>query len=441
MQSQCVIINPPVEDISCSGYFSLPCGALSFLNQIKPHIASFAFYDFLHEDFACTGETFTSKRAGLIEYPSTRINLPSTLKGIKRRYRRFGNTLTSFSFWLESRDIQLNQAKIFIQTDFTYRAQGVINFVRQLIEQWGAASENIILGGVCAALIPEYFKIRLPGIKFYSSSILKDYFNQAQSPHPPHPNLSVYKHLSYIPFRLSPNCPDHCDYCASAYLRQYHDTVYNSFSNRNSVPPPVSPSSLSAYLNTYSNQFDTNIIYPIDDALLVHWKLLPGFLEPGRYRVYTPNGIHLKYINAQSARVLYQCGFKELRFGVEGMSSACMAQSSFKIKGINIEEKITHLTTAGFRLKDIHFYLLYGLENQTFEDARTTINTLKKYGCKLNLCGYSPVPHTPMFSRLDSKLKGTLSHNPIITNNNTVSLWNPEFTEDRINELKTLSAV
>jgi MoaA/NifB/PqqE/SkfB family radical SAM enzyme len=340
--------------------------------------------------------------------------------------------MQSFHEYVRQSKVRLQDAVLFINTDFTYRAGGVINFLHSLQRKYNVKAGNIVLGGISAVLIPEFFQERLPGVKIYSSMLFKHITGvDAGAAAVPLPLLDVYRNLRFIPFRLSGLCPDDCDYCASKYIRE----KFPADAPMKELPVVT----VREYLEHYTKLFKTRVVIPIDDALMVNVRKIQKAFADGDYSVYTPNGLHLKYINKTTASLLYKLGFKELRFGVETLSGSLHKYSSYKIRDVGVKEKINILVDAGFMRRQIRFYIMYGLEEQKYEDVKETVRLLKELKCRINVSGYSPVPHTSMYERLNKKLHGLFEKEPGICNNNTVPLWNREFSEERIKEIKKLS--
>ncbi|MBF0432703.1 MAG: radical SAM protein [Fibrobacteria bacterium] len=425
-------INPPVEDFACTNYYSLPFGMLSFIHIIRLHIPEFFYFDFLHEDFANQGEKYTYKKNNLYEYPRTQIQKPKALEKLNRYYRRFGNSSDSFDAYLTKNHINLDTCILYVNTDFTYRGPGIVRFLWELQNQYGISFSNIVLGGTAATLIPEYFKTHLPGIGFFNPDMLMAYTDRVLETMDNSPAFyDVYKNLRFIPFRLNRFCPDKCAYCASRRISAslgYTRPVFNKTASW--------VESLGMHLEQYTKQFKTDLLIPFDDALMYSLKYLPAIFGRKRYKIYTPNGLHLKMVTPESARLLFQLGFEQLRFGIETLSQKHQEDSSDKIRNISIKDKLNMLLEAGFNRSQIRFYIIYGLEGQRFEDVLETITALKPLGCGFNISGYAPVPGTPMYDRVNKGLNGIFDREPALGNNSTVPLWNPEFSEERIDKIK-----
>ncbi|MFC1503946.1 radical SAM protein [Spirochaetota bacterium] len=441
MSSKYLFINPPVQEFSCSNFYSLPYGMIHIMSEFIRNDIEFCFYDFLHEDFSYHDEKYKYKPNGTCQYPEKDIEKPIIFKDLHRRYKRFGNSIASFDEFTKKNKINMEQTTCFVSLDFTYRALSIINFI-DFLHTYGIKNEHIVIGGTAALLIKPYLAEILPGIRFYSPALLNDITGKKLQPGTDlyAPDLSVYKTLSFIPFRISRYCPFTCSYCANEYLSEYNSKyfdihIHTSISKNKSSEYAKT---LKGHIKRYSQRFNTNIAVPLDDAFLYNIDVIEQIFTDNTYKIYTPNGIHIHKIDPVTAPLLKKAGLAELRFGIESIGGKHQELSNFKLNNVDINKKIDLLIKAGFEKKQIRFYILYGLFDQTFKDVMDTIEFLKKTGCRINASGFSPVPYTEMYDRLNKKTDNLFDLHPELANNNTVPLWNREFTEDKVDRIKRL---
>jgi len=426
-----LFINPPVEDFSSSDHFALPYGMLAFMKKMIAAGVKFYFYDFLHRDFAYNNERYTWKKDHTGRYPERIIPKPALLQNTRRYFKRYGNSFASFQSYLHEHNIVLTAFTcIFINTDFTYHIPGVVAFIKKLTAFFNIKEEDIIIGGTPAWLMPGYFKQKLPCCRLFQYSRWHEAeLKQRSVPWQTYP-LGLYKRLDYIPFKITSGCPYQCSYCAAPFLSKLQKGKrFAALQDSKEIKK------INRALHYFKDRFHTNIAIPLDDALLYNIQALKQLFYKKGFVLYSPNGLHIRKITEHNADILYNCGFKELRFGIETLNDKPDLQAA-KLQNVAIMRKVELLHRAGFASGQIHFYLLYGLWGQTPDDVYRTIAFLRQTGCKINLSGYAPVPHTLMYDKFNRKYDSIFSEFPALTNNNTVHLWNELFTEKIINELK-----
>jgi radical SAM superfamily enzyme YgiQ (UPF0313 family) len=145
-------------------------------------------------------------------------------------------------------------------------------------------------------------------------------------------------------------------------------------------------------------------------------------------RLHTPNGVHAKYINQQLARLLRMSGFRTIRLGFEGTSTALQKASKNKVSCRELESALHHLREAEDETCavndhngptwDIGIYLLIGMPGQTIDEVVESIEYINGLGAKIKLAEYSPVPGTEEF-REASRLYPQVVDEPLSHNKST----------------------
>ena len=211
--------------------------------------------------------------------------------------------------------------------------------------------------------------------------------------------------------------PYRCSYCASFLFE-------SKFTLRR-------PEHIVAELESYVKGWGVKDIAFFDDALLMDPQrhiipILELLIKKGICaRLHTPNGVHAKYIDQQLARLLRVSGFRTIRLGFEGTSTALQRASKNKVSCRELESALHHLREAGVESGvvndnsgstwDIGVYLLIGMPGQTVDEVVESIEYINGLGAKIKLAEYSPVPGTEEFrdaSRLcQLVIDEPLSHN------------------------------
>ena len=124
--------------------------------------------------------------------------------------------------------------------------------------------------------------------------------------------------------------------------------------------------------------FNSGHFIIFDDALLVNKKerFLPVFSRLARegktpLRFHTPNGLHAREIDRESAAVLHAAGFATLRLSFESLAADILRRSDGKVKRKQMENAVSNLEQAGYRRGQLGAYLLFGYPGQTMEDMES----------------------------------------------------------------------
>ena len=213
------------------------------------------------------------------------------------------------------------------------------------------------------------------------------------------PAYELYQKLDSVSVITSRGCPYRCSYCAS-YLFE------PKFRFRN-------PDKVVGEIEKYVKRMGIADIAFFDDALLVDAEkhiipILEMLIKKEILtRFHTPNGLHPKYIDSKMARLLRMSGFRTIRMGFEGTSTAVQKASKNKVSSQELERALDYLRRAEVDSDansknnksswDVGVYILIGLPGQTVEEVVDSIEYINKLGAKIKLTEYSPVPGTEEF--------------------------------------------
>ncbi len=107
-----------------------------------------------------------------------------------------------------------------------------------------------------------------------------------------------------------------------------------------------------------------------DDALLVDAEnhalvIFEEIIRTGlKIRLHTPNGLHIRKIDDQTARLMHQAGMTTLRLGLETSDFQTRTHMDRKVNQSEFHRAVSSLKRAGFRGDQIGAYLLVGLPHQ-----------------------------------------------------------------------------
>jgi radical SAM superfamily enzyme YgiQ (UPF0313 family) len=146
--------------------------------------------------------------------------------------------------------------------------------------------------------------------------------------------------------------------------------------------------------------------------------------------------LHLREINQELSELLFQSGFKTIRFGFETSDFQRQRQTGGKVKNEELLNGVRYLKKAGYKTGDIGIYLLCGLPNQSAAEVRESIDFVHKCGAKPVLAEYSPIPGTKMWPEAVSASPFDIRHEPLYLNNSLLPCRSDEFSVAAYTELK-----
>jgi radical SAM superfamily enzyme YgiQ (UPF0313 family) len=427
-----LLINPWIYDFAAFDFFAKPLGLLYLAGWLEAQGYEIHLVDCLGGPHARAG------RYGTGRYPKEILPAPSALKGISRRYGRYGISEETFRK-------QLSQvprpAAILVTSLMTYWYPGVVKAIRLAREQFPGVP--VILGGIYATLCPEHARrhsgadlvIIGPGEEAILTHLGAGGSRGPAAPGPPeldrlpYPALHLLRHLTYIPVLTSRGCPLDCCYCASRLLQPRYQRRR--------------PSGVVEELVHWQERLGLQDVAFYDDALLQDAPnhliaILEELARRGiNFQFHTPNGLHTSLLSREVAGWLQKANFATLRLGVE-TTLVGSSRLDGKIQEGEVEAALAYLTEAGFRREEIGVYLLLGLPDQEEDEIAASIRRVKELGATPILAQYSPIPGTALWPRAVQRCRYDLEADPLFHNNSLFPCW-PEFSWDCYTRLKRLA--
>ncbi len=168
-----------------------------------------------------------------------------------------------------------------------------------------------------------------------------------------------------------------------------------------------------------------------DDALLLDTEhhAVPMFSELAEaklpLRLHSPNGIHVKEITPEVARLMRHAGMVTVRLSLETASPERIQDFSRKVSREEFKQAVNSLYGAGYTPDDLGAYILVGLPGQTMEEILDTIEFVHDCGVKVKPALFSPVPGTVEFERAVQTGMIREDDDPVLQNNTlrTVDFW------------------
>jgi len=441
-----LLVNPWIYDFAAYDLWMKPLGLLyvaSFLEKFGHKVSLINCLDRYHP---LLKEKYASKLPPARAYDcgkffSTEVKKPPILKDIPRRYKRHGIPLDIFEECLRKID---PPDLIGVTSGMTYWYPGVFEAIKRLKGKF--PKTPVVLGGIYATLCHEHAtrysgadyvikgqgEIKMLSIVDEIEGKKRDYSDIVSSKIiedliPAYHLLTKVKSVAILTSR---GCPFSCSYCASSLLEPF-------FTQR-------SIEKVLKEINYYIKNFKVEDIAFYDDALLVNASkhiipLLKEIIKKfNKVRFHTPNGLHIRYINKEVAKLLYAANFKTIRLSFESANPQRQRDSSGKVSGEDLLKAVDNLLSAGFKRKNLETYIMVGLPGQDIEEVTETLRFVHKAGAVIKIAEFSPIPGTEEFKKA-VKEAPLLSKEPLLQNNSVFPLWMRKISYEDLGKIKNFA--
>ena len=437
-------VNPWIHDFAAYDFWSKPLGLLSLAGILKAHDCDVGYID-------CTDRyhpralpvSDPPARFGRGPYRKTRINKPDILSRIPRHYCRYGIDPQWFADDL--RALPAAPDLILVTSIMTYWYPGVYETINMLKQVFPGVP--VALGGLYARLCTEHAEKNSPAdlvvadisgldilnlVEENTDTVIPSRFDPDNPDDRPLPALELQHRINYVPLLTSTGCPFHCPYCAASFL-------YPAMSRR-------SPASVVDEIEYWHDTTGVSDFVFYDDALLVNAEshAIPIFealiAQKRPLRFHTPNALHVREINDQTAALMYRAGFETVRLGLETANFSNRDAFDAKVTEEEFDRAAACLKAAGFASKQIGAYLLVGLPGQTNSAVENSIKTVIENGITPIPTYYTPIPHTAMWPAAVAASPHDLAAEPLLTNNAILPCMEEGFSWEVITRLRGLVA-
>ncbi len=366
------------------------------------------------------------------------IPTPDSLKMIGRKYCRYGILPEIFINELKKQE---DADIVLITSMMTYWYPGVFEAIKIIKEVLPFVP--IVLGGKYATLCYSH-AVNFSGADYVIAGsgekqvlrLLQKLFNEEPVFTPdennldslPYPAFDLIRKIEQLPLITSLGCPYRCSYCSSHILN-------DKFQQRD----PVKVADEIQYWQKESGVINFSFY---DDALLVkpHEMIMPLLKEIKKRKLscqfHCPNGLHLREINKELSVLLYNSGFKTIRFGFETSDLNRQIKTGGKVKNEELRLAVSHLKNAGYKTGEIGIYLLCGIPGQSAEEVEKSIEFVRECGAKPVLAEYSPIPGTKMWDEAVACSPFDIQREPLYHNNSLLPCRNNDFSFAAYAELK-----
>ena len=437
-----LLINPWIHDFAAYDFWAKPLGILALAALLRSHGLSVSYIDCLDRFHPKAPGADPSARYGRGPYLKTPIAKPHGLRDVQRTFSRYGIKPR----WFEE-DLQALQPPdlIMITSLMTYWYTGVQETITILRAFFPHTA--IILGGIYASLCDKHASksagaddiFRGPAedalfglIAQYTQFEPTPRFNSQKLDTYPYPALDLQHRVNYVPLLTSRGCPFKCTYCASHFL--------------NPTRMWRSPDSVLEEIKFWHQSYQAQDFVLYDDAFLVDAErhaipLLEKIIQADmRLRFHTPNALHIRGINAQTARLLFRAGFKTIRLGLETAEFDHRETIDRKVTEEDFRQTAKYLKEAGFEKHQVGAYLLMGLPGQELATVERSIRAVQETQITPILAYYSPIPHTAMWPKAVAASRYDLEADPIFANNSIIPCQSEAFNWETVSALKELAS-
>lgn len=441
-----VLIQPPVYDFALFDLYLKPFGLLRLGRWLEEGGWDVRFVDAL--DYRDPGSSDVlgkpKRRAdGTGKFHRLRVKTPAVLPDLGRSYARYG----ILSEVLEERLLAAagkdrpggRPAAVFVSTGMTYWYPGTEEVCRIVRRIWPGVP--LFIGGIYATLLPEHSKKTtgadgvITGDDF---SILRKELTKRSLPAPEKqapavPLLDVPVWDDAAVLRLNQGCPLRCRYCASGLLCTGFvpgdwETVYDWFERL-------------CQKNVHNFAFyDDALLFRKDEILHPFLKEVVKRFGPfGTVKFFTPNAVHLRYLDEETAALMRRAGFQELRIGFESADAGFHDLYDGKFEPAEVKERLAAARRAGFSSREIRVYILVGIPGQYAEEAEASVRYAAEAGVWITLARYSPVPGTGLWKESVRKSRYPIAEEPLFHNNTFFSMEWEGFTRNDLSRLRSMA--
>ena len=392
---QILAVNPWIYDFAAYDFWLKPYGFLVILSYLKRLGAQIDFID-------CLDKKITIDRFGRGKYFSQIIEKPEPLKLVPRYFKRYGITPEEFR-----KKVPKNKPDfILITSSMTYWYPGIIKAVEILEEIF--PSTPVILGGTYTTLCLSHAKKNIHCEEIFPNNGIEDFFKKLgieldkEKLFSTLPNYQdYYKTIDYAVLRTSWGCPFNCSYCA---IKKLHPEFFRISEKK----------ILSFIIENYQTGISDFVFY--DDALLYENHYIKTLLKEIiklklKIRFHTPNALHLRFLDQETACLIKESGFTNPHFGLETLDSRLQKEWGNKVSSEEVREGVKCLKKAGFKNGEFSMYLLLGYPGQDLERLKKDAEYLNNLGAKISLAEFSITPGTKIFQSYKDEFAEPLLQN------------------------------
>lgn len=388
----CVLLfNPPILDFSAFDLWIRPLNLLRLATPLENAGLSVHLLDCLdrfHPAAPAASKHHRLEKFGCGHFYYEEVPKPPILEFVPRRFKRYGIPLDRVRE--ELRRMPAPEVVI-LSCMMTYWYLGVVECSKLVREVFPSAFQ--VLVGVYPILCSEHANETVP-VDWVCSDIHNDGLLEQigqrlgisislPDGYIP-PAFHLMSNRSALPLLTSSGCPLRCEYCASPVLSD----GFRLF--------PID-----AVLDDLARavrDFGTTDFALYDDAFLIRKSshaipLLEHIAASDlEVRFHTPNALHAREIDLDTAQLLRRAGFVTIRLGLEFADSKNQVETGGKVSSDEFADAVDCLKRAGFSPSEMGAYVFIGYPGQTPQEAEEACEFVHRQGILIRQTQYAPTP-------------------------------------------------
>jgi len=432
-----LLVNPWITDFAAYDLWARPLGLLYLAAVLRDHGYRVRLVDCLHPGGRPDHPSSKRTGDGRGKLDKTPLPKPAPYAAIPRRYGRYGISEADVHRRLAEGP---DPAVILVTSGMTYWYPGVVQTVELLRCRYPGVP--ILLGGVYATLCPEHARRRtgadrvLPGPG--ESKTLEEVdeicgreIRRRSYDHPgeiPFPAFDLYGSTDAACLLTSRGCPLRCTYCAAHLLSPgfRQRPVENVLAELEWLCRALKIKDVAFYDDALLWDADRHIKPILEEVVRRHLKV----------RFHTPNGLHARLLDRETAELMFRGGFRTVRLSLETADEILQRRIGPKVTRQDLVRALDHLARAGFRRREIGVYLLAGLPEQEIGEIIASIDFVSSLGAAVKLALYSPIPGTIEWRGTARGAPADLEAEPLWQNNTVYSLTVPALKDGGLEKIK-----
>ncbi|HPN72723.1 MAG TPA: B12-binding domain-containing radical SAM protein [Candidatus Omnitrophota bacterium] len=418
-----LIVNPWIYDFAAYDLWMKPWGLLKIMSVLKSSGHGAVLVDAMDRHHRLIPGEVRDKPDGTGRFMSQEIPKPAALKGIPRKYKRYGLSRELFEAALPGCRVDA----ILVSSGMTYWYPGVFETIKILKKRYKAP---VILGGAYATLCREH-AVRESGADHVVSNGDFRGLEEAmgiecgfsfRSLLEADADISSYTFNPYAVLRVSLGCPFSCAYCAQKKLG-----------------PGFMLKSLDGAIKEVKAFYDRGIknFAFYDDALLFDGDHIEEYfsavVEEGiKGNFYTPNGLHARFLKEKTAFLIKKMNFVNPILSLETANCEVAETWHDKVDRDEFRTAVNNLRAAGYKKGQYTVYLMLGAPGSSTRDVKESMEFAHSLGARISLSEYSPISGTLMSERL-----GERPEDPLMENNSIFPFYSRSTRDTGADKLKS----
>ncbi|MBN1224749.1 MAG: radical SAM protein, partial [Candidatus Aminicenantes bacterium] len=437
-----LLVNPWIYDFTAFDFWMKPLGLLYVASLLKSHKSfRLSFIDCLDRNHPLLPVKLKTKQDGRGPFWKEEVAKPAVLGAVPRKFSRYGIPVSLFCHELHHIP---RPDLVLISGTMTYWYPGVQLVIELIRRKYGRIP--VALGGIYPTLMAGHARREIDADFILEGSaektlplLLEEVFGTTAccevlcslSHGMLWPAFDLLRDRTVLPLLTSRGCPYKCAFCASRLLFQGFDQF--------------PPHAVAALIEHVYKEYKTRHLAFYDDALLLNKAdhIVPVLeriiVQKMPVAFHSPNGLHVREIDARIASLFRRANFQSLYLSQESFDEKILVDACFKVSPCDLETAVGHLTHAGYRASDLNVYLMTGLPGQNADSVHESILRVQELGARPRLAYFSPVPGTTTWHSLSAK--GVLDKNmdPLLHNKLVFSYLLGDISPEELSRLKALA--